>query len=117
MTMPDDKNLPAWLKPQSASSPVLDMLGDNAQSTTEVRTAEKPASGETTFGLIDDMAIPSRPQDEVVPSTEQQVEVVAQRRGVFNRLAGVFQVIFIFCIMLAASLIAGFLFGYLGLGF
>lgn len=80
----------------------------------------------------EDIDIPRLPQRATLPEVENpllpserdrvsDIDVIVtaaaeEKRGFFNALSRVFQVFLIFMAMLLASLVAGFLFGYLGFG-
>ncbi len=129
MAPPDDRNLPSWLKPPAPKTFDLDAVtfdttsadtnNDTSAEATDVPDVAAPTEPALSMssGAADDMVIPSRPLDDSALDLQVEVDHPTLRSRLVKWLAGALQVILIFVFMLVASLVAGFLFGYLGLGF
>ena len=125
MAPSSDRNLPAWLKPPVREA--FDFAEPAADETGNVKNSEaleKPGVAEPiapaiplSSGSADDMVIPSRPQEDEGFDLRLEDRNPTLRSRFVKWLASILQVFVIFVLMLVASLIAGFLFGYLGLGF
>lgn len=121
----NDKSLPAWLKPAAPRSlDVSESASDTTSSGASSEVLDKLGVAEPiapaipiSSGSADDMVIPLRSQLDEALDLQPQVRNPTVRSPLVKWFASVLQVFFIFVLMLAASLIAGFLFGYLGFGF
>jgi hypothetical protein len=125
MAPPSDRNLPAWLKPPVPEAfDLVERAADETGSDKNSEAVENPGVSEPVApaipispGSTDDMVIPSRPQEDKGFELRLEDPNPTVRSRFVKWLASILQVFFIFVLMLVASLIAGFLFGYLGLGF